>query len=667
MGAGGVTSQDEVPIHDPNVLSPRNANYRIEVALDPETKMLDGRQTLTWTNIQEQPTDELWFHLYWNAWKNNRSTWMLQRRLSGGGRGPQGPIREGDWSYLDVAAVRLAAGPGSPATDITNNTRFETPDDENPEDRTVLVITLPAPVAPGETVQVEMSWRAKIPRTFARTGFRGNYFFFAHWFPKLGVFEEEGWNCHQYHATTEYYSDYGNYDVALTVPGSYVVGATGKLTDRRDNPDGTATHRYLQSDVHAFSWTASPDYVVKEAAFDEPGLPRVDMRLLLQPEHLEQEERHFEATRSALRNYGRWYGPYPYDHVTIIDPAYGSGAGGMEYPTFFTAGTRLFNPFGGGSPEGVTVHECGHQFWYGVVGNNEFEYAWLDEGLNSFSTGRAMDTDYGDSFLVRRYLKLPGMRRGGFLPVAFRDITRDRVAANNRIDGYREAATWDPPDTPTYKYFPATASGLSYDKTALWLFTLERHLGWQTLQKILSTTYGRWQFKHPRPQDFFDITNEISGQDLSWFFDQVHRSSVDFDYAVESVKSESVELEGYTAGGGGPSYVEAPDEPSTYRTEVVVRRKGSGVFPVDVLMVFEDGVELRKKWDGEYRWKLFVVERPAKLDYAVVDPERILLLDLHPTNNSRRLEADARLPARKWASKWMIWVQDLMATFAFFV
>jgi len=147
----------------------------------------------------------------------------------------------------------------------------------------------------------------------------------------------------------------------------------------------------------------------------------------------------------------------------------------------------------------------------------------------------------------------------------------------------------------------------------------------------------------------------------------VHRSSVDFDYAVESVKSESVELEGYTTDGAEPSYVEGPDEPSKYRTEVVVRRRGAGVFPVDVVMVFSDGVELRERWDGEYRWKLFVVERPAKLDYAVVDPERILLLDLHPTNNGRRLEADARLPARKWASKWMIWVQDLMATFAFFV
>jgi hypothetical protein len=665
----GAAAQDPAQVADDHALSPRNANYRIEVRLDPEAKMLHGRQTLTWRNIEAQPTDELWFHLYWNAWMNNRSTWMLELRLrSRWHRGPQRAVREEDWGFLEVESVRRAAGPGYPATDISGRARFASPDDGNPDDRTVLVVSLPTPVGPGETVQVEMTWRAKIPRTFARTGFRGDYYFFAHWFPKLGVFEEEGWNCHQYHAATEYYSDYGNYDVAITVPRSYVVGATGKLSDRMDNPDGTATHRYLQSDVHAFSWTASPDYIIEEARFSEPGLPSVDMRLLLQPEHLAQAERHFEATRSALRNYGKWFGPYPYDHVTIVDPAYGSGAGGMEYPTLFTAGTRLFNPFGGGSPESVTIHECGHQFWYGIVGNNEFEFAWIDEGFNSFADARTMAADYGDTFLVRRYLKLPGTwRRRGFLPVPFRDIKRDRMVAGNDLNDYRESATWDPPQTPTFSYYPDTSGGLSYNKTALWLSTLERHLGWETLQRIMSTFFERWQFKHPRPQDFFDIANEVSGQDLSWFFDQVHRSSVDFDYAVESVKSDPVGLDGYAEGAGGLAHVEVADEPSTYRTEVVVRRRGAGVFPVDVLMVFDDGSEVRDRWDGRYRWKLYVEERPARLDYAVVDPERILLLDLYPTNNSRRLEPGDRLPARKWASKWMIWLQDLMATFAFFV
>ncbi|MFQ5792406.1 MAG: M1 family aminopeptidase, partial [Acidobacteriota bacterium] len=340
---------------------------------------------------------------------------------------------------------------------------------------------------------------------------------------------------------------------------------------------------------------------------------------------------------------------------------------GMEYPTLFTAGTRLFNPFGGGSPEGVTVHEAGHQFWYGIVGNNEFEHAWLDEGFNTFSTARTMEVAYGERMLVRRYLSLPGMR-SGFIPVLFEDLKFSRMVGGNRLDGYRSAATSDAQATPTYEYFPKTGGRLSYDKTALWLSTLERYLGWETLQKILSTYFQRFQFKHPKPQDFFDVADEMSGQDLSWFFDRVYRSSNDFDYAVESVASEALELKGFAEKEGTLAYIEPEEgEPEMYRTEVVVRRYGGATFPVDVLMVFEDGEEIRKEWDGESRWELYVEERPAKLSYAVVDPERKLLLDLYYTNNSRRLESRAALPAGKWGSKWMIWLQDLLATFAFFI
>jgi hypothetical protein len=408
-----------------------------------------------------------------------------------------------------------------------------------------------------------------------------------------------------------------------------------------------------------------------EKQFNEPPLPPVDMRLLLQPEHEGQAERHFDATAACLRNYGTWYGAYPYGHVTIVDPAYGSGAGGMEYPTFFTAGTRLFNPEGGGSPESVTVHECGHQFWYGIVGNNEFEHAWLDEGFNTFSTARVMDVTYGNRKLSRRYLNPRGassMR--GFLPVLFEGIELDRIIGGNRLDGYRAAATADAQSTPTYQYYPDTGGAHSYNKTALWLTTLERHLGWETLQGIMATFFDRYEFRHPQPRDFFDVANEVSGEDLTWFFDEVYRSSNEFDYAIGRVASERVELAGYTKQGADfVVEADAADETGDaglYRTEVVVQRRGTARFPVEVLMVFEDGSEVKTHWDGRARWKLFIDERDSKLVYAAVDPERKLVLDLYYTNNSKRLEPDAKLPARKWASKWMIWMQDFLTTIAFF-
>jgi hypothetical protein len=184
----------------------------------------------------------------------------------------------------------------------------------------------------------------------------------------------------------------------------------------------------------------------------------------------------------------------------------------------------------------------------------------------------------------------------------------------------------------------------------------------------MATFFERYQYRHPRPQDFFDVASEVSGEDLTWFFDEVHRSSDAFDYAVGRVASDPVELEGYVEEGSELVYREGGDDTETlYRTEVVVHRRGGAVFPVDVLLVFADGSEVRKPWDGRARWKLYVEERAAKLDYAVVDPERTLVLDLYYTNNSKRLEPRAKLPARKWASKWMIWVQDLLGTFVFFI
>jgi len=606
--------------------------------------------------------------MYWNAWRNDRSTWMLQGQLSRRGRSRPDP-EPGDWGYIEVDSIRIMPDEGGDPRELITTAYFAAPDDGNQEDRTVLVVPLTESVNPGEQVEVEMVWRAKIPRTFARTGFRGDFYFIAHWFPKLGVFQADGWNCHQYHSTTEYFSDYGSYEVSMTVPENWVLGATGREVEQVSGGDGSVTHVYQQDDVHAFTWTVSPDFIVREGVFDEPGLPPVDLRLLIQPEHLGQADRHMDAARAALKYYGTWYGPYPYGHVTFVDPAYGSGAGGMEYPTLFTCGTRLFAPFGGDRPESVTVHEAGHQFWYGLVGNNEFEHAWLDEGLNTFSTLRTLDTAYPPRQFVQYFLPKPGDRGpgGGFFPLMFQSIEEDRFA--NLVRDYRNAASSDDPSTDTFRYVPRTASDISYDKTALWLATLERHLGWDTLQAILSTFFERYRFAHPTPEDFFATAEEVSGEDLGWFFRQVHYGSVHFDYAIDYASSTPTDPTGLIEQGGDLVLADRPEEEddTVYRTEVMVRRHGGGVFPVEIRLVFEDGHQVTEAWSGRERSKRIVVEYPARLDHAIVDPERVLMLDIDYTNNSRLLEPRAKLPATKWASKWMVWFQDMLSSVAFFM
>ena len=493
---GSAYAQERTPGSVQRPLSPRNANYTIDVRLDARAHTLTGRETLVWTNISKAATSELQFHLYYNAWRNNQSTFMKETRLAGGWTN-RTDLNPEELAAIDVSSLKITGGP-IPATDLTASMRFIAPDDGNGEDRTVMAVTLPAAIQPNRSVSLDISWTLKIPRTVERTGVVGNYFFLGQWFPKIGVLEDDGkWNCHQFHAATEFFADYGVYDVRMTVPRGWPLAATGEEREHVDNADGTTMHRYYQEDVHDFAWTTSPDYLERHERFEQEGLPPVEMRLMIQPEHLAQVARHFEATRAALRYYGQWFGAYPYGHITIIDPAWQSDAGGMEYPTLFTAGTNWLTPASATDPEDVTVHEAGHQWFYGMVGSNEFEDAWMDEGINTFANTRVDAEVYGSGFrYVRRYF-------GGFIPWVFKDIRWDRVTFGDYVSSYRGSATIDAPSTPSYQYWPGNPTPITYSKTSLWLHTLERALGWPTMQRILSTYFERWQFRHPKPADFF--------------------------------------------------------------------------------------------------------------------------------------------------------------------
>ena len=635
--------------------SPRNASYAITARLDPGSRTITGDEILTWRNTSNTTASTLRFHLYYNAWRNSASTWLRELALAGRASDePQGS----DWGWIEVTTIRII-GAESAAGDLTKRLRFIAPDDGNAADRTVMEVPLDRAVGPGETVNVQIAWSARVPRPFARTGAIDSFYFLGQWFPKIGVLDSSGWNCHQFHATTEFFADFGTYDVRLTVPRGWIVGATGTERDRRDEADGTTTHHYYEEDVHDFAWTTSPDFVERRARFEHATLPPVEIRLLLQKEHTGQADRHVEAARAALKYYGEWFGPYPYGHLTIVDPAWQSNTDGMEYPTLITAGTAWLMPGHTEDPEDVTVHEAGHQFWYGIVATNEFEDAWMDEGINTFATARVMQERFAPTYMIRWYF-------GGFVPWIFRDFPRIRELDGDRLTTYRTGAKGDAPSTPSWRYWPGTFGSITYDKTALWMHTLERMLGWETLQRILSTYFSRFAFKHPTPKDFFDVASEVSGQDLTWFFDQVYRSSNVFDYGIDALQSEMERFEGFgDKQASGAPHLELRQAP--YRTRVVVRRFGEGIFPVDVRVVFENKEEMRWHWDGKDRWKMFEIDKPVRAAHAEVDPEHVLLLDVRYTNNSMTLTPQSGRAARKWSLAWLIWLQDQLLTYGFFV
>ena len=218
------------------------------------------------------------------------------------------------------------------------------------------------------------------------------------------------------------------------------------------------------------------------------------------------------------------------------------------------------------------------------------------------------------------------------------DIALGRETEGNRLAGYRRDARSDTPSTPSYRYFPSSGGSITYNKTALWLNTMERWLGWPALQRILSTHFSRSAFTLPTPADFVATANAVSGRDLGGFFDQVYRSSNVFDYGVQDIRSER--------------------DGEQYRATVVARRYGEATFPVDLLVTFAGGERVTEHWDGQERWKLYVYDRRAPIVSAQIDPNRVLLLDVNYTNNSKTMEPQGAKAATKWSMTWMLWLQD---------
>lgn len=663
-------------------LSDRIVTYRMRVELDPSRKTVTGHEALTWLNTSQAPVGELRFHLYLNAFQNEKSSFM---RESGGQlRGDR--AKKDNWGYIEVQRMQIAGGP-----DLTHSIRFIHPDDDNADDQTVIAVSLPQPVPAGQTIALDIDFLSKLPKVFARTGYRNDYFMVGQWFPKIGVYEKAGeryatqdsWNCHQFHANTEFYADYGVYDVTITTPSNYVVGATGvQQSLSEDAQHHLKTVRYYQEDVHDFSWTASPHFLRTERLFDPAaavapadeaevtkllGVPTsaiklkpVRMILLMQPEHAWQTERHIRALRNALKWFGLWYGAYPYETITMVDPPFGAeGSGGMEYPTLITAGTAWWPDPNGSDPEEVVVHEFGHQYWYGMVGSNEFEESWLDEGFNTYSTGKVVDKAYGPRNLPAHILGIPVSGVLG-LPQFSEDILNRAV--------YLQFGKYDPVIRNGWNYYGNFSYAVnSYMRPATLLRTLENYLGAPVMARIMRAWFERYRFHHPSSRDFQNLVNELSGRDMNWFFDQFVYGTNWLNYKVDSVSNEPVELKlgSYLENGKRIVVSEADAEKKKknakdeYHIVVNLKREGETVFPVDVKLTYDDGHIEWRHWDGASRWVRYDYVAQSKLKRVEIDLGYKVLLDGSFADNSWVAAADTA-PMVKWSSNLLYWLQMVL-------
>ncbi len=679
--------------------------YKIDARLDAQQKTVTGHEVITWKNQTRETVPDLQFHLYLNAFKNNRSTFMRE----GGSRRPRTfRLSDASWGYQQIHNLKVDG------QDLTAKFGYIQPDDGNPDDQTVGRVLLPKPIAPGQSVTIEIEWTSKLPRIFARTGYKDNFYLLAQWFPKPGVYEaagerhrpQGGWNCHQFHSVTEFYADYGVFDANLTVPADFEIGATGTLRSQKQNGDGTTTYNFYQEDVHDFAWTSQPRTqmlkVVRQFKADEQTTPAeiaewsrqtgyppdevkledVQVTLLIQRERAAQIERHFRAIFNAIKWFGLFYGKYPYAALTVVDPAWRAAAGGMEYPTFITAGTSYWPAQHALSPEGVTVHEFGHQFWYGLVGNNEFEEAWLDEGFNSYSTSKVLQRSYppGESYLrfwglpipAANWVSLPAPRYPwygvGEMPLGQYFERVPQVQMHARDPYYARWASADAMERNAWQMLNASSYGVqAYDKPEYTLMTLESLLG-EVWPRVIRTYHQRYRFKHPDAIDFINTVKEVSGRDMKWFFDQTVHGTGMLNYSVTFTSGPPRPREGLFDQGGKPTYIKERDEKEEGKeveSEVLVRRLGEMQFPVTIRVRFEDGSERREAWDGLYRWTKIKFSGKSKIASAEIDPDYQWKLEVHRTDNSY-LSKPVRLAAEKWYLRWVVWIQNVLMGFSLF-
>lgn len=666
--------------------------YEIWVELDDASKMVYGKEDMIWVNKTADEIEDMWFHLYYNAFKNELSTMIQESReedLLGMKILDVLSPEEDEWGWIDVTSIKLADG-----QDLKPTMAF-VPHDEplHSGDQTVMRIFFPEPLKPGEEVHLQIEFQSKIPRTIMRSGYYQNSYFLGQWFPKPGVYEEgKGWNCHEYHLNSEFYADFADFTVHITLPSYFVIGASGKQIQSITNPDGkTATYTFHQKNIHDFAWTADPDFIKVERDFiadqeinlkeyedtaqrlnlpvDSIKLPDVKMILLIEPEHKNQIERHFKALRMAIKYYGLWYGPYPYETITMIDAPFRTGSGGMEYPTLFTAGTRIFRSKKVLSPESVIVHEFGHNYWYGLCANNEFEEAWLDEGINTYSTGKVLAEAYGPGALQISFNRIPAAYFFDF--PKFYDYMFDRMAGLHVVE-------LDPITTFSWKFYSQGSYGLNvYMRASTCLYTLERLVGKDLMLRILRTFQMSFRYRHPHTEDFIQVVNEVTGRDFTWFFEEFFFKTLNFDYGISSLSSYHkkkhfrgiLDIEGqkklFTKKEikEGEAEEEKSDSEKIYVTEVVLKRFGEAKIGGDALVklkvAFEDGSEEVVLWDGQARWKKFTFERSSPAKVAQIDPDNIWLIDSNLANNSLK-----RKPSKKgilhFTNKLFFWIQNYL-------
>lgn len=583
----------------------RVASYTLSAKLDAEQHRVSGHGTIELHNYTEVPLQELYLHLYMNAFKNDRSLFL--RSPFGAGRSGQHASK---WGYIDVK--RLYARELD--RDLWPARGPKTPGDA--DDETDVRVPLTQPLEPGKTLTLEVEFDVKLPQVVERTGYVGDYHFVAQWFPKLARLLPDGQFAHfAFHPQSEFSANFGSYDVTLDVPASDVVGATGQCQPAAA-PAGRRALRCRADDVHDFAWTSWAGFQERRERVGE-----VDVRVLVPPGHTRNAEVELDTVRFGLAHFGARFGRYPYPSLTIVHPPEAAGdSGGMEYPTLITTGGPWYTPYSGARAiEAVTIHELGHQWFYGLFASDEHRFPFLDEGLTSYAEHSLLTERYG----------LGSAFDGLGLSIANEALARAIAAARGADEPIAQGAG----DFYSFRSLGA----LVYSRTASVFSTLERVYGKKNLDLALAVYAAFARFRHPEPQHLLDAVRGRLGEGAAKNLQRALFERGNVDYLVRDVQSAARDPHaGVFDEASGRRTVPRSElrPPAHWVGHAIVLRHGTLELPVQIELWFDDGHRERRDWNGEGSRYTVSYEGPARLVGVTVDPDHRVLLDDDLTNNA---------------------------------
>jgi hypothetical protein len=492
-------------------------DYKMSVELMPKDHSFKGAQTLTYYNNSPDTLKDLFYHLYFNAFQPNSMMDTRSRNIPdpdkrvGSRIEKLGEDEQGKQKVLSL-------------TFNGTGCYFE-------YHQTLLKVILPSPILPGDTALLQMEFEGQVPVQIRRSGrdnAEGIDYTMSQWYPKIAAYDKDGWHAYPYVAR-EFYAPFGTFEVEITVPEKYKVAATGSLKNfenywLEDSRDGklisyalTASEnekriwKFKAENVHDFAWAADPEYLHEAQVFDKD----LSLHFFYLPDYKENWHRLPRYTAQFFEEMNSKFGRYPYPQFSAIQ----GGDGGMEYPMC----TMLKGTGNIAGLIGVTVHEGAHNWYYGIIGSNENNYPWMDEGFTTFAEEEVLNA-------ISREPKV-NPHKGAY-------------SNHNYLVG--KPNLLEPLSTPADYYGTNVAHGISaYSRGSLFLAQIRYIIGQESFDKAMLDFFNSWRFKHPKPSDMLRTMERESGLQLDWFYHFWVETTKTIDYGIKSIdgKKQGTKLE----------------------------------------------------------------------------------------------------------------------------